>query len=212
MIQLNDEGDLVRVWQRIVGAKVDGKFGPKTDELVKAWQATRGVDPDGVIGPWTTSVLALGDLIKPYEGLRLQTYDDHDGKPLKLISGQWRRPDPTKPDEYWAICIGYPTIGWGKLLQPGEYIETCTRAQADAWFDQRLASVEVPAINRYIPKDLAGERCAAASFCYNLGPYALNRLASRAFDETWMDYCRTKGVVNAGLQERRREEYALFHS
>lgn len=214
VIQLGDQGDLVRCWQRIVHAKPDGVFGPHTDELVRIWQTSRGIEPDGVIGPLTTAALVPGDLIKPFEGLRLQTYDDHDGKPLKLVNGQWRRPDPTKPDDYWPGPIGYPTIGWGRLLHPGEYIEVCTRDEADKWFEQRLNSVEIPAINRYIPKNLPGERVAAASFCYNCGSGALAKLANSGFYKAfWTTYgTTTKGVKNAGLIARRAEEYALFSS
>lgn len=200
-IEKGSEGDYVRAWQRIVGARPDGKFGPATEAKVRAWQASRGVDPDGVIGPLTRAALAPGDLIKPYEGLRLRTYDDHDGKPMTLgPGGVWRRPDG-------AACLGYPTIGWGRRIYPSERIETCTREEADQWFEEDLAKTRLPAVKRANLVE-AGQVAAAASFAYNCGTGALARLAKDW--SRWTQYSRTKGVVNAGLLRRREEEYALF--
>lgn len=39
--------------QRIVGVRVDGKFGPETRDAVIAWQKRLRVTPDGVVGPAT---------------------------------------------------------------------------------------------------------------------------------------------------------------
>ncbi len=207
-LALGDTGPAVRSWQRIVGAHPDGTFGPATELLVKAWQAAHGVEADGAIGPQTRGCVAPGALIKPYEGLRLQTYDDHDGQPLSLVSGLWRRPDG-------AICKGYPTIGWGRRLYPGETIQTCTRAEADAWFDADLGKTRLPAVKRAfslakLPEE-PGQVAAASSFAYNCGTGALASLAAHGFTEAaWLDYVRSKGIRDAGLVMRREEEFALF--
>ncbi len=201
---LGASGPGVRAWQRIVGVKADGQFGPNTEDAVKVWQQARGVDPDGAIGDLTRAALQPGDLIKPYEGLRLQTYDDYDGVPVTLDSSKaWRRPNG-------ALILGYPTIGWGRCLQPGEYIEKCTKAQADAWFDTMLNLTYMPAVRRTQVAPGAPQ-CAAASFAYNCGTGSLAKLAKASFaPEVWLSYNKTRGVVNAGLAERRAEELALF--
>ena len=43
----------VKVMQGKIGVKVDGKFGPKTDEGLKAWQKAHGLVDDSVCGPLT---------------------------------------------------------------------------------------------------------------------------------------------------------------
>jgi GH24 family phage-related lysozyme (muramidase) len=203
MISLGDSGDLVRAWQRVVGAGADGKFGASTNALVRIWQAARRIEPDGVIGPLTRAALQPGDLIKSFEGYRSLPYDDHDGAVLRYESHTWRRPDG-------AACIGYPTIGWGRRLFPGQVVTSCTRAEAEAWFQTRLQAVELPAIARAGLTE-PGQMCAAASFCYNDGDTALAKLAGTGFaQDSWLSYIHTRGVVDAGLVSRRREEYSLY--
>ena len=49
--------NLVMKIQRVVGAKQDGLFGPKTEKAGMAWQGKNGLLPDGIIGPKTWAVL-----------------------------------------------------------------------------------------------------------------------------------------------------------
>ena len=44
------KGTAVKVWQCIVGVKVDGKFGNDTLTAVKAWQKRNGLTVDGIVG------------------------------------------------------------------------------------------------------------------------------------------------------------------
>ena len=36
--------------QKLVGAKVDGKFGPETESKLKEWQKSNGLKDDGLVG------------------------------------------------------------------------------------------------------------------------------------------------------------------
>jgi peptidoglycan hydrolase-like protein with peptidoglycan-binding domain len=51
-------GDDVSHVQRVVGAGVDGKYGPRTAARVKAWQQAHHVKPyDGIVGPITARAM-----------------------------------------------------------------------------------------------------------------------------------------------------------
>lgn len=220
MIRLSDRGDLVRAWQRIVGVparQCDGVFGPSTSLYILRWKKANGLDTsyDTIDDECRTKVDA-GGLIKAYEGLRLVAYDDHDGTPLQWAAGVWRRVNDG------AACLGFPTIGWGKRLLPGEVIPTCTRDQADAWFAKALNETFMPVVRRYAPVGVnAAQIAAMASYAYNAGaaekvqgglPGPVPKLAAAAFAPEWWSthYTSTKGVLSAGLQLRRLEEACLF--
>jgi peptidoglycan hydrolase-like protein with peptidoglycan-binding domain len=52
------EGRQVTLLQKALGAvKVDGVFGPETEQAVRAFQASRGLTVDGVVGPSTSAAL-----------------------------------------------------------------------------------------------------------------------------------------------------------
>lgn len=200
-------GPYVRAWQRIVGIRgtaVDGVYGPNTAARVAAWQLARGVTPDNVIGPLTRAAVKPADLIKPFEGCLLWTYDDHDDARLTWVNGEWRRPDG-------AEALGTPTIGWGDTIHPRQGVATCTQAQADLWCDQDLEAVRMPFVRRYAPQGADAAMLAAmASFAYNEGTGALGKLAATGFDAaTWLAYDVVRGVPGV-LRGRREEELALF--
>ncbi len=213
VIELGSRGFYARAVQRIVNvpaSKVDGVIGPFSVALIEAWQGRRGVDPDGVFGPVSRAAVEPGDLIKPYEGLVLQAYDDAHG-PLKdrLLhrEGQvWRRADR-------ALLMGYPTIGWGRRLWPGEWIETCTKAQADQWFLEFLKERLGDTMARHFPsgKDAAC-KAATLSLGYNAGPGGIVDCAAAGFAADWWTTHKitSKNVRDAGLVMRRAEESALY--
>lgn len=215
MIRLGDSGPLVKVWQRILGvpnSKCDGVFGPGTEGAAHAWQLARGVDGDGVIGDLTRAALEPGDLIKPYEGLVLVPYDDAQDVPLakrllKRDGGRWVRLDGTP-------CRGWPTIGWGRKLEPGEVVLSCTRAEADLWFNLFIQQRDLPVIRR-LKVDEPGRVCALAGLGYNGGEGAVQSMAKAGFTkDAWLDYCHStvagQRIRDSGLVERRIEEWALW--
>lgn len=52
-LRLGSKGESVKLIQGVVGAKVDGDFGPATDRRVREWQLRNNLLADGVIGPVT---------------------------------------------------------------------------------------------------------------------------------------------------------------
>lgn len=52
-IKKGSQGRIVRVWQVIVSAKVDGNFGKDTEAKTITFQKTHGLVPDGVVGDKT---------------------------------------------------------------------------------------------------------------------------------------------------------------
>lgn len=73
-IRRGDRGPHVGVWQRIIGAAVDERFGPGTDGITRAWQRERGLVADGIVGAkswalagetWAPSAPVAGDPRSP---------------------------------------------------------------------------------------------------------------------------------------------------
>jgi peptidoglycan hydrolase-like protein with peptidoglycan-binding domain len=57
-LSAGSEGRQVELLQRALGGvKVDGVFGPETEEAVQKFQASRGLTTDGVVGPLTSAAL-----------------------------------------------------------------------------------------------------------------------------------------------------------
>jgi peptidoglycan hydrolase-like protein with peptidoglycan-binding domain len=54
------EGRQVQLLQAALGIKVDGIFGPETEEAVRNFQASKGLTVDGVAGPLTNAALRGG--------------------------------------------------------------------------------------------------------------------------------------------------------
>jgi peptidoglycan hydrolase-like protein with peptidoglycan-binding domain len=57
-LSFGSEGRQVRLLQRALGdVKVDGVFGPETEEAVRGFQTSHGLGADGVVGPLTSAAL-----------------------------------------------------------------------------------------------------------------------------------------------------------
>lgn len=50
-IRQGSTGKAVTIWQIIIGAEADGKFGPKTQNKTREFQANHGLEVDGIVGP-----------------------------------------------------------------------------------------------------------------------------------------------------------------
>lgn len=58
-LQVGSRGENVKRVQQVVGAYVDGQYGPKTEASVKAWQAEQDLYVDGIVGPKTWAAMGL---------------------------------------------------------------------------------------------------------------------------------------------------------
>lgn len=85
-------GNDVRQVQQIVGAEVDGYYGPKTEALVKYWQEYNGLVADGIVGAKSWEAIKnpcykeLQDLKEQVEALRKYS-TDLEGS-IKAISAE----------------------------------------------------------------------------------------------------------------------------
>lgn len=59
IVRAGARGDNVKIIQRIVGAKIDGIFGPETTAKVQAWQRSHGLTADGIVGPKTQAKMGI---------------------------------------------------------------------------------------------------------------------------------------------------------
>jgi lysozyme len=137
------------------------------------------------------------DLIKHYEGLRL--------KPYRCPAGLW--------------TIGYGhLIGNGSVL-PDSWNRTFSVAEANALLVTDVIRFE-RGVTRYCPVKLSqGQFDALVSFCFNLGLGTFQRSTIRqallrgdkiTAIESLLKYNKAGGKVLKGLDNRRKDEAALF--
>lgn len=136
------------------------------------------------------------ELIKEFEGCRLETYKD---------------------------AVGVPTIGYGHtsmagppLVLPGMVI---TQQQADDILITDLAKYEM-AVSKAIKRQPTPNQFAAmVSLCYNIGPNNFRKsTVCRAFNDgdiiraagAFLRWNKAGGRVLAGLTRRREAERELF--
>ena len=55
-IRKGSKGNVVKVWQIIIGATADGNFGRGTEASTKTWQRSHGLTADGIVGKNTWKV------------------------------------------------------------------------------------------------------------------------------------------------------------
>jgi lysozyme len=113
-----------------------------------------------------------------------------------------------------------PTIGWGhtKGVKMGD---TCTQADADAWFLEDIQWVQ-DCVNLAVPAQLLqNEFDALCSLCFNIGCTAFSKstlvrsINAGDFDtaaKLFLDWNKQNHVELAGLTARRAKEQQLFET
>lgn len=202
-----------RMQQRGWTIAVDGFYGPESERVARQFQQEKGLAVDGIVGAdtWQAAfaptdptidnpVVSVGrinavglELIKDFEGLRLNSYQD---------------------------AVGVWTIGYGhtRTAGPGQRI---TDAQATALLREDVANFENAVTQAVQVPMTANQFAALVSFTYNVGSGALNRSTLLrklnagdtlgAADE-FLRWNRAGGQELAGLTRRRIAERELFLS
>lgn len=143
------------------------------------------------------------DLIKEFEGLRLNAYLD---------------------------TVGKPTIGYGTTLYPNNVAvkmgDKITSIQAEEYLKYHLDNRVLPALNKLITIPLSQNNVdALCSLIYNIGmgnfaKYSVSKLIQQKskpeeIESAWLSICKERKngqlVINSGLLRRRKAEFALFN-
>lgn len=156
-------------------------------------------------------------MITAEEGCLLFPYDDHDDARLHFdrVARRYLRADGSPPK-------GYPTIGIGHLIRPGEIFGDITLGQAFALERLDLADVEA-ALNRQVPETTPGwnqnRYDAMCDFGINAGTLAITKyhLLAPILAQDWpLLETRLKAVNKSGglvapvLVRRRAREFVLL--
>ena len=137
-----------------------------------------------------------------------------------LVHHEGLRFKPYKcPAGLWTIGVGH-LIGDGKTLPP-EYNRTFTKDECYAILAKDVERFE-RGVTRFIPVKLSqGEFDALVSFSFNLGLGTLQRSTLRqallrgdkiSAVQSLLKYNKAGGKVLKGLDNRRKDEAALFNS
>tara|TARA_R110000823_G_scaffold238121_1_gene363486 strand:+ start:4358 stop:4795 length:438 start_codon:yes stop_codon:yes gene_type:complete len=131
------------------------------------------------------------DLIKHFEGCKLEAYED---------------------------AVGVPTIAYGRIKDV-KMGDSCTQAQAEAWLDEELHEYE-GYINDAVTVSLNQNQFdSLVSWVYNLGPSnlksstmlkVLNKEQYADVPEQIQRWNKAGGKVLKGLTKRRNAEALLF--
>jgi lysozyme len=122
----------------------------------------------------------------------------------------------------YSDVAGYPTIGYGHRLQPGEsFPNGLTEAEASTLLLADIREAE-QAVRRLARVSLAqGQFDALVDFCFNLGQRRLaastlltdlNLGRYQAAAEQLLLWDHAGGQENAALRTRREAEFRLWHS
>jgi lysozyme len=123
-------------------------------------------------------------------------------------------------DRVYRDVAGFPTIGYGHLIKPGEsFPDGIAEPQASAILAADVRAAE-QAVARLVKVALTqGQFDALVDFCFNLGAgrlagstllRELNAGHCDAAAQRLLSWDRAGGVVNAGLKARRQAEFELW--
>lgn len=119
----------------------------------------------------------------------------------------------------YTCPAGKPTIGFGHVIQPGEYFEAVSRDQAMVLL-QRDADREAAPVARYLTMEIPQhQQDAVISLAFNCGGRSIarstliQRLNAGLTDEAALEFLRWNKIARVesrGLSRRRAAERKLF--
>jgi GH24 family phage-related lysozyme (muramidase) len=194
----------------------DGLLGPSTRSAWAAFKADISLGEPDSIGPGSVTTLqrqlddvaqtgsvprAAVRIVKNYEGLRLQAYDDGVG--------------------VWTIGYGTTRYPNGAPVKPGDSI---TEPQAETYLQNDISGYAKQLVSTipYWNQMNANQWSALISFAYNLGPAfygasGFNTISAVLSEKRWSDlpaalelYSMPGTNVHAGLLARRKAEGQLW--
>jgi peptidoglycan hydrolase-like protein with peptidoglycan-binding domain len=120
-----DTGPEVERIQRIVGATVDGDWGPKTTAAVKAWQTAHGLEPDGLWGPLCEAASKTTIPTLTEDEMRIIT----DGTRTALVGpGYLATLDTAEAVDVTKALVGSPVVT-GNARQYDVWVAACTQGR-----------------------------------------------------------------------------------
>jgi lysozyme len=162
-------------------------------------------------------LLALGVLTSPVEPPPSPCLKDC--RPSAAAVGIIKHFEGYSPITY-IDAAGYPTIGFGHLIGPGEKIQEPLLGEAAEQLLRQDIAPKAAAVNRYVAVPLfQGQYDSLVSWTYNLGEGALKgstmlkKVNAGRHEEVpgqMKRWNRAGGKVLRGLERRREAEAALY--
>ena len=150
-----DTGADVERIQRIVGATVDGDWGPKTTAAVKAWQTLHGLKPDGLWGPLCEAAASKTTIPTLTEDdMRIIT----DGTRTALVGpGYLSTLDTPEAVDVTKALVGSPVVT-GNARQYDVWVAACTQGRPTPTLPADLAAQVVDLATARLVSILGGTK------------------------------------------------------
>jgi lysozyme len=201
-----------RMQQRGWAIQVDGYYGPDSANICRQFQRAKGITVNGIVGPTTWAASFRNDVVIPGTGGNATGHINQQG--LNLV----KRYEGLVLQAY-QDPVGILTIGYGHTGSDVYAGEVISAAQAEALLKRDLTSFE-NSVRQLVKVPLTSNQFSAlVSFTYNVGVGALSQstllalLNQRDYQGAANQFSRwvyAGGSTLPGLVSRRNAEQALF--